>query len=368
MYIDVVVDDHIETLFAELQRNAEQLLTRGDNEAARHDLLVRPILTSPTALGWEPGEALPQVETTVPREVIDSYYWRDASPRKRRPDLVLVPYRIGTVVGVVEEKKRQASMGELEAHVGQLLEYQYLHRCVWGILTDGEKWVVTRNHEIFHRFNGLHDLRKHLRDLQECVGRSAILERFQKYGVWDLVYVRPAPALIVMGSVSADTRVRTFGEFLSTPSKEGRNLLMHLYASTKMTALERIDGMPDSYVRTAIRGLFGSAFSNHVGTAIIAAEVALKGYPKSFDLYRAAAARCIARYPMFQTYCDELTAGVTPSPGWVARFAHEADYLWCLSKAPVAFLNDALSDHRVLANTSLSVALEQFLAAATSTA
>ncbi len=93
------MNNELEKLFTELQRQADRIFSFEDNEAIRHDLLIRPILTHPMALGWEQGETLSQVETGVPVEVSKSYYWRSATPRKRRPDIILLPYNVGQALG-----------------------------------------------------------------------------------------------------------------------------------------------------------------------------------------------------------------------------------------------------------------------------
>ena len=337
----------LDDFFADLQRRAERVLTVADNEAIRHDLLVRPLLTSPLALGWEEGEVLSQVGMPVPHTIGESYYWRGAVPRKKRPDIVLIPYNVARVAGVIEEKGRHAEMSELESHVGQLLEYQYLHRCVWGLITDGEKWVLTKNHEIFQRFEGLSDLKRRLTDLQQCIGRSAILERFHRYGTFDLVYVRPSPRIIIVGFPGAQISVTTLGDFLRKPSNQGRDLVLYLFRSTRNEVHGRLDDVPSVDFRRVLRGLYGSGFSNFATPVVMAAELLLSGMIRDKsreDRILADYERCVQRwcemYPVFRTHADDLAPRAPLNTDWLMEFCREVDYypLWGCS---VSFLNEA---------------------------
>ena len=119
--------------FDELKRNLECLGQAQDNEATRHDLLVRPILTHPSVLGWHAPEVIPQHNIDVAPTIRYSYVWQRAEPKKRRPDIVVIPYGLSNVVAVIEEKARQKSIRTLYEHLSQVKEYQYLHNVVWGL-------------------------------------------------------------------------------------------------------------------------------------------------------------------------------------------------------------------------------------------
>jgi len=244
--------------YDDLERTAEYLSQNEDNEAIRHDLLIRPILISPHGLGWEKGEALSQIETPLNSALSESYYWRGAIPKKKRPDIILIPYNVSKVVGIVEEKKRQAGVIELEKHVGQLLEYQYLHRCVWGLLTDGEKWVLTKNHDVFHRFDNLQDLKRKINDLRHCIGRSAIVERLHKYGTPDLVYIRPSNHVLIYGFPGADHSITNFHKLLNKPTKEGADLVKLLFITSRDEIIQKSSNINSYEIRKIIIGLYGS--------------------------------------------------------------------------------------------------------------
>lgn len=332
--------------FDELARVSDRLRSSDDNEAIRHDLLVRPILTSPFGLGWDSGEALSQIETPLTTTVSESYYWRGATPRKKRPDIVLVPYRVGRVVGVVEEKRRQSTVNALESHAGQLLEYQYLHRCVWGLLTDGEKWVLTKNHEIFHRFESLSDLNRRIADLRHCIGRAAILDRMTKFGTTDLVIVRPSRTLLILGFPGANPSVTEMQHFLRIPSREGVDLVHYLFRSMKGDVFQRLDDVTDTDTRSLLRSLFGSGFSNYASPVVMAGDALLDvEFQKDKEvkaIYERAVPRWSAKFPHFQSAQSYIKSGNTPTPSWLMDLCTEVEYypLWGLS-AP--FLEEARS-------------------------
>lgn len=158
-----------------------------DNEATRHDQLIHPILVSPWGLGWRHEDLLSQPVITVPSQVVESHIFRNAIPRSRRPDLLIAPPELGVNVAVVEEKARQHDLLALNDHRLQVTEYQSLFECVWGILSDGEKWIVRRNFERYHEFADLNELKRGIRDLRYCISRTAVIERWREHGTCDLV-------------------------------------------------------------------------------------------------------------------------------------------------------------------------------------
>jgi hypothetical protein len=337
----------LDDFFTDLQRRAEGALAVADNEAIRHDLLVRPLLTNPLALGWEEGEVLSQVEMQMPLTVAESYYWRGAIPKRKRPDIVLVPYNIGRVVGVIEEKGRHAELSELELHVGQLLEYQYLHRCVWGLLTDGEKWVLTKNHEIFQRFENLSDVKRRIADLQQCIGRAAIMERFHRYGTYDLVYVRPSPSIIIVGFPGAKCSVATFGDFLRKPSNQGRDIVLHLFKSVRTEVYRRLDDVPSVDFRSVLSSLYGSGLSNFATPVVVLAELLLSDREKDeseksrlLTMYERSVLEWSEMYPVFLSHADNLSRGVPLNTGWLMDFCKQVD-CYPIGECSISFLNEA---------------------------
>ncbi len=339
----------LDNFFSELQRCADHILTVADNEAIRHDLLVRPLLTSPLALGWEAGEVLSQLEMPVPHTIAESYYWRGAVPRKKRPDIVLVPYSVAPVAGVVEEKGHHVKLSELESHVGQLLEYQYLHRCIWGLLTDGEKWVLTKNHEIFHRFENLSDLKHRLADLQHCIGRSAILERFQRYRTYDLVYVRPSPSIIIVGIPGAQRPVTTLADFLRQPSNQGKDIVLYLYKSTRSDTFDHLDDVPSVDFRRVIEELIDDPFTDIVTVVYHAADFLLSyetyetGDKSSKDRMLAAYEKGVQSwnemYPVFRSHADELKVRTSLDLPWLMEFCNEVNH-YPLTRCSASFLKE----------------------------
>jgi len=341
------MDTQLDKFFNELQRIAERLMSTEDNEAIRHDLLVRPILTSPLGLGWEAGEVLSQVNMPVEKLITDSYYWRGAIPRKRRPDIVLVPYNVAHVVGIVEEKKRHARLHELESHTGQLLEYQYLHRCVWGLLTDGEKWILTKNHEIFHRFESLSDLKSRIKDLKHCIGRDAILARIRQFGTTDLVYVRPAHSVLILGFPGAQPSVTNLHDFLKEPSTEGQDLVAYLFRSIRNEVFQSLDEMNDLDARSFLASFFGSGFSNYATPVVGFSQLLLEGYADKKEEhevkadYARAVHRWVEKYPVFQNAFDQFKSGVLPSPSWLIDLCIQTDYFLPLFRLSPDLLREA---------------------------
>ena len=94
------------------------------------------------------------------RKLLDSYIWKNASPTKKRPDLLIVPYGLSQSVAVIEEKKKQADVRKLKGFSSQLSEYQQMENVVWGVLTDGEKWIIKKNNEIYYSFSNIDELAK----------------------------------------------------------------------------------------------------------------------------------------------------------------------------------------------------------------
>lgn len=155
-----------------------------------------PLITSPFGLGWNHEELVPQVNLQLPSGLIDSHVFRGAKPKSRKPDILISPIADGVpenkFVVAIEEKKRQSNVASLKQHNLQLVEYQAVSECVWGILTDGERWVIKRHLETYAEFESLDDFRRNLPDIQQCIGRAPLLDRVRKQNSSDFIIVRPS--------------------------------------------------------------------------------------------------------------------------------------------------------------------------------
>ncbi len=183
----------VETAFDELKRRLDALVQNPshDNEATRHDRLVVPFLTNPLLLGWDLDDLVAQATIAVPNQLRDSHIFRKAEPRSRKPDILVASSAIRLNAFVVEEKDRQPSIDDLNGYRFQLHEYQSLYECVWGLLTDGNRWILKKGFETFHTFDSLDDLRSGLSDIQHCIGKQSLLTRQLSHGTCDLVIVVP---------------------------------------------------------------------------------------------------------------------------------------------------------------------------------
>lgn len=218
--------------FDSLARLRDQLHERPelDNEATRHDRLVLPFLTSSHGLGWLPGDIFSQVSIKVPPQVLESHVFREGAPIKRRPDLIIMPPEIAKEVAVIEEKARQSCLEDLDGYRMQTLEYQGLFNCTWAILTDGDKWIVRRNFERLHQFDSIHELRRGLADVRHCLGREAVIGRWQLHGTCDL---------LILSNISIATTEARMTQMLWTTSHAyhpGRH-----YTDYRPAAWERLD-------------------------------------------------------------------------------------------------------------------------------
>lgn len=182
-----------EHFFDELKKRVDNLHTNSerDNESSRHDLLIYPIITSEYGLGWNPIDLISQSTINVPKEVENSLIFRDAIPKIRKPDILIVPKEIIKNVAVIEEKTRQESIQSLANHRLQLNEYQALYECTWGVLTDGEKWIVKRNFETFHEFSTIDELKGGIKDFRNCIGSKEIIARYNQYNTFDYIIISP---------------------------------------------------------------------------------------------------------------------------------------------------------------------------------
>lgn len=182
-----------EQFFNELKKRADNLHSNAerDNESSRHDLLIYPTITSEFGLGWNPIDLISQSTINVPKEIENSLIFRGAVPKIRKPDILIFPNEIIKNVAVIEEKKKQESIESLANHKLQLNEYQALYECTWGVLTDGEKWIIKRNFETFHKFSTINELQKGIKDFRNCIGSKEIIDRYNQYNTFDYIIISP---------------------------------------------------------------------------------------------------------------------------------------------------------------------------------
>ena len=301
----------IDRFFYKLERQMEQLSKMQDSEAMRHDLLVRPFLTSPLTLGWEPPELISQSSFSICNEVTESYVWQGAHPKKRRPDMIIVPYGLNRTVAVVEEKANQATLENLRKHLGQLKEYQYIHNTVWGLLTDGEKWILQRNNETFHQFSSLSELKRGIKDIRECIGRDAIISRLNRYGTTDLVVVRPSPIMIVFATPCTTVNsVTKLSDFLYEPSVLGRDLSINLFRSMKVEAYKWADHQQHKVMKNIMAILYNDEFADIVSAVVGFSELSIMTQV-TYPQYKIAVDRFLKWIHPLNNYLDYLKLGGT---------------------------------------------------------
>lgn len=153
------------------------------------------MLTHPNILGWDVNDLAAQATIAVPQQTLESHVFRDSEPKSRRPDILVTSSLFDSAAFVVEEKKKQNNVKALNEHRIQLIEYQSLYECVWGLLTDGEKWILKKGFETHHEFESLDELKSSLKDIQNCIGKNSLLQRKLIHGTYDLVLVVPSGAI-----------------------------------------------------------------------------------------------------------------------------------------------------------------------------
>ncbi|GAA5511174.1 hypothetical protein [Novipirellula caenicola] len=203
---------NLDAVFDDLKRRLDALGKNPahDNEATRHDRLIVPVLTHPLLLGWDLNDLVGQASITLPSQLLDSHIFRGAEPKFRKPDILVTSSAFQFNALVVEEKEGQANIGDLNGYRFQLHEYQSLYECVWGLLTDGERWILKKGFESYHTFDSLDALKAGLGDLQHWIGKQSLLERKLAHGTCDLVIIVPSSGY---GSFGGTVRDVTGGEF-----------------------------------------------------------------------------------------------------------------------------------------------------------
>lgn len=260
-------NESIATVFDELKRRLDHLLKNPtkDNEATRHDHLILPFLTHPLTLGWDYIDLVTQAVIITPKQLLNSHIFRGATPKVRKPDILVSPSSLRFNALVIEEKNSQKNIDELNGYRFQLHEYQALYECVWGLLTDGEKWILKRGFESYHTYNSLDELRLGLKDIQNCIGKQNLLHRKIIYGTSDLVIVTTMADFLGRNITNSGQTLeptewyKTAQQALINclPIAESRkiNLKLHPYNS-KVRVTADIDSLlfiTDCFIKNAIR-------------------------------------------------------------------------------------------------------------------
>ncbi len=236
------------TLFDDLLRRSEFLANNPsrDSESSRHDQLVYPFITK--GLGWKPNDCIPQAQLKVPQTIVESHVFRNATPKSRKPDILISPVSdqgdVMKSVAAIEEKKRQLSLSDLKNHSLQLTEYQALSECVWGILTDGDMWLIKRSFENWAEFSSLDELCKSFDEVYNAIGREPSLQRLNLTGSADLLllnYTTPREGLISNDDFSA-------AKIASLLRKPGVNWDSELIELTKKYTPEQLNEVQKEFV------------------------------------------------------------------------------------------------------------------------
>lgn len=167
-----------------------------DNEASRHDKLIFPMLTNELALGWGINDIWAQKTILVPIELTNEYTFSGGIPKSKRPDLIIKPFESSVYATVIEEKSRQENIKKLGNYNNQLLDYLGLFKCTWGILTDGEKWIIKKGFEDYLICTNFYELQKSFKDFQYVLSRSNMIDRYNLTKSFDLIYFRNQPTII----------------------------------------------------------------------------------------------------------------------------------------------------------------------------
>ncbi|PSN10625.1 hypothetical protein C7293_27400 [filamentous cyanobacterium CCT1] len=153
--------------------------------------MIYPFLTSPFGLAWDPKDLISQSQIKVPTEITDSHIFRNGIPKVRKPDILISPIENKKNIVIIEEKDYQSNIDKLNNYRIQLAEHQALYECIWGVISDGEKWLIKRNLETFNQFNSLEELYRGVSDLRHCIGKEKVIKRLVEYGTTDLVIIIP---------------------------------------------------------------------------------------------------------------------------------------------------------------------------------
>lgn len=176
-------------LFKQLHESIDLLRNHpeDDSEACRHEWIVRPLLTSEAGLGWNITELLPQKFLRIPNSLKGGQAIRDGWDRNgARPDIIIKP--IGwPSFAAIEEKGRHDNVQLLSTNRKQIREYEALIGCVWGVLTDGERWIIEKNFKIYMSFDSLAELERNFAELNDCLGRGSVLRRREHSGSYDII-------------------------------------------------------------------------------------------------------------------------------------------------------------------------------------
>lgn len=181
------------SFFSNLKRQLEFLYNNPnrDNESTRHDLIIYPFITNRFGLAWDSADIISQSTINVPLNISESHIFRGAIPKIRKPDLIICPKDVIKNAVIIEEKKKQPDLLSLKDHRLQLSEYQSLYECNWGVLTDGDQWLIKRGFETLFEFNSIDELQKSIKEFRNALGSKEVLSRYRQCNTFDLIFISP---------------------------------------------------------------------------------------------------------------------------------------------------------------------------------
>ncbi len=163
--------------FADLRRVREKIAEHHDNETWRREALIRPVLKSPFGLGFQEHEILCEVSFPIhagqARLLAEEIY----PNRKRiRADYLILPEGNIRPSGLVEAKGQLPDFVSVQSHKNQALIGQVLADTDWGLLTDGEAWLLMRGDEELLYCDSIENLEAAIAEFRSLVG--PLIRRF----------------------------------------------------------------------------------------------------------------------------------------------------------------------------------------------
>ncbi len=165
------------SLFEHLKRTAGSVYPEYDNETWRREALIRPLLIH--GLGYREHEIVSEINFTVTGQERNLIAQRLRPGQTRvRPDFLIVPDFDKKVVAAIEAKKKTPDADILyHNYFDQLIIEQIVADCEFGILTDGEKLIVSCEGQPVMQFESLNELAKGFDTIRNWIGRDSQLLR-----------------------------------------------------------------------------------------------------------------------------------------------------------------------------------------------
>lgn len=210
----------VDALFDDFDRKL-QSFGQNDNEAMREINIIMPLLSHPYGLGWDGMDLL-----------LKKYYMG------KYPDITILPYNIHLPkpVAIVEAKKKHKDVPSLKKHLDQLKGYQEMYQTTWGLLSDGEKWILQKDNKEFHAFDSILEMKSHIKDLQHCIGKRSIIERIVKHNTVDIFIGNYADKIFtVIDPFQSISDPVGLYEYLSQPTYGGAELIKNISETIEST-------------------------------------------------------------------------------------------------------------------------------------